>query len=189
MTEAQMSMLRNAAFDEFVKSQQEPARSKVNWAKERDEWLKRLGELNERIRGYLGEYISSGQIQIESHPIELTEENIGTYMVEQITLKIGRKLVRFQPVGTLLIGSKGRVDVIGPRGTAVPLLLVNGKATRASDMVRVYVGLGGKPPVVPKQEPGDIKWEWKMITRPPERRFVEITQETFFQMIMEVANG
>src|ERR1035438_7458033 len=103
--------MKNAAFDEFVKSEQEPAHSKINWVKERDEWLKRLEELNHRIRGYLEEYISSGQIQFEAHPVELTEENIGRYKVEQITLKIGRKQVRFQPVGTLLIGSKGRVDV------------------------------------------------------------------------------
>lgn len=34
-----------------------------------------------------------------------------------------------------------------------------------------------------------IEWEWKILTRPPERRFIEITQETFFDLIMEVANG
>jgi hypothetical protein len=180
--------MTNLTFDEFVKNQQVPEFPEIYWNTQRDEWLQHLNELFQRIRKFLKEYIDSGKMQFEPHSIELNEE-FGVYVVPQYTLKIGRKKVIFQPVGTLLIGSKGRVDVVGPAGTVVPLLLVNSKAVRASDMVRDYVGMGGRPLVVSKKESGKIKWEWKMITRPPERRFIEITQETFFQMIMEVANG
>jgi hypothetical protein len=189
MMEDQMPMLKNAAFDEFVKSQQGPAHPEIDWNLRRNEWLRYLDELYVQIEGFLKDYIDSDQIEFEPGEVELNEENIGTYTARRITLKIGRKVVNLIPVGTLLIGSKGRVDVIGPSGTGVPLLLVDSNAVRASDMIRVYIGLGGKKPVAPKKEYGEIKWEWRMITRPPERRFIEITQETFFQMIMEVANG
>ena len=97
--------------------------------------------------------------------------------------------MRLLPIGTLLIGSRGRVDVIGSGATQARLVLIDSKATRAADLVRVYVDLEGKLPDVPREEPREIKWEWKMVTRPPERRFIELTQETFFEMIMEVANG
>ncbi|HEX3893836.1 MAG TPA: hypothetical protein VHW46_14765 [Terracidiphilus sp.] len=181
--------MKNAAFDEFVKSQQVPADPEIDWNKERDEWLGRLNELYERIEEFLKEYIASGQIQVTSDVIGLNEENIGAYSAPQVTLKIGRKQVKLQPVGTLLIGSKGRVDVVGPTGTVSSLMLIDSKATRLSDMFKVYVGVGGKPPVIPKAATREIKWEWKMVTRPPERRFIELTQDTFFQMILEVSNG
>jgi hypothetical protein len=187
--EAQMSMLKNAAFDEFVKSQQEPAHPEIDWNKKRDEWLERLDELYGRIHEFLTRYVDEGQIQIESQPIDLYEENIGAYSAKQLTVKIGRKRVLFRPVGTLLIGSKGRVDVIGPRGTSVPMLLIDSKARKASDLIRVQVGVDGKLPEVPKRGPGEVSWEWKMITRPPERRFIELNPETFYEMILEVANG
>ena len=49
--------------------------------------------------------------------------------------------------------------------------------------------MDGKLPEVPKRGPGEVSWEWKMITRPPERRFIELNPETFYEMILEVANG
>jgi hypothetical protein len=181
--------MKNTTFDDFVRNQQVPPQETVDWKKERDRWLQNLADLHATLRGFLQEYINSGQIQFESHPVTLTEENIGTYTAPEVRLKIGRKVVTLTPIGTLLIGSKGRVDVVGPAGTRVPILMVNSKAKKASDMIRVFVGIGDNPPVVPKDEAGEIKWEWKMITRPPERRFVELSQETFFDMIMEVSNG
>jgi hypothetical protein len=43
-------------------------------------------------------------------------------------LKIGRQEIVMTPIGTLLIGAKGRVDVVGPAGRA-RLVLVNSQAS------------------------------------------------------------
>lgn len=180
--------MATSTFDEFVKSQQEPVDPDF-WRKQRDEWLGSLDDLYSRLRNFLDKYISSGLIQFELSTIELDEENIGAYQAPMVNLRIGRRKISLQPIGTLLIGSKGRVDVVGPTGTVSSLVLVNAKARRTADLVHVYVGVGGKPPVIPERRSSEIKWEWRMVTRPPERRFVEITQESFFEMIMEVANG
>ena len=181
--------MKNAAFDEFVKSQQADAHSDVNWNALRDEWLRRLDELYSQIRKFLKEYTDAGEIQLKTSPISLIEENIGPYTAKQLTLKIGRKQVRFQPIGTLLIGSRGRVDVIGAGITEARLVLINKKFTRASDMIRVSINFAGKLPTPPKKDPTNIDQVWKIVTRPPERRLIELTQETLFDMIMEVANG
>jgi hypothetical protein len=181
--------MRNATFDEFVKSQQADAHSDVNWNAIRDEWLRRLDELYGQIRTFLNDYLIAGEIQLEFSPITLTEENIGSYTAPQLTLKIGRKQVRFQPIGTLLIGSRGRVDVIGTGITEARLVLINKNFTRASDMIRVAINFAGKLPAPLKKDPSNIDQAWKIVTRPPERRFIELTQETLFKMIMEVANG
>jgi hypothetical protein len=182
-------MLKNSAFDEFVKNQQANAHSDVNWNAVRDEWLRRLDELYSQIREFLKKYIDAGEIQLETSSISLNEENIGSYTAQQLTLKIGRKQVRFQPIGTLLIGSRGRVDVIGAGITEARLVLINKKFKRASDMIRISINFEGKLPLPPKEESGSVELAWRIVTSLPERLFVELTQETLFKMIMEVANG
>ena len=181
--------MRNAAFDEFVKNQQTNAHSEVNWNAIRDEWLSRLDDLYIQVRHFLKEYIDAGDIEFETSPISLLEEDLGSYTAQQLKLKIGRKHVIFRPIGTLLIGSRGRVDVIGAGITEARLVLINKKFTRASDMIRISINLDGKLPDPPKEEPDDIEVAWKIVTRGPERQFTELTQETLFKMIMEVANG
>ena len=177
-------------FDEFVKRQQESAAevASVDWDGQRKEWLDYLDKLYQKIESLLRKYVSSGQIQLGYRPVELNEENIGSYAAKQMVLKIGPKSVVLEPIGTLLIGSKGRVDVIGPAGKA-QLLLVDSKASGPGSLIHVTVGVGRKPPAPPPEPTREIKWEWKIVTRPPERRFIEITQQTLFQLIMEVANG
>jgi hypothetical protein len=177
-------------FDEFVKRQQEGVgvAVSVDWGKERDEWIAHLNALYARIESLLNKYVSSGQIRFGYRIIELTEEHIGSYSATQMTVGIGRQEVLLVPIGTLLIGTKGRVDVIGPAGRA-EILLVDRWASGPASLIHVSVGVGGKLPAAPRESPQNIEWEWKIVTRPPERRFVEITQQSLFQLIMEVANG
>jgi hypothetical protein len=183
--------MKNTAFAEFVQSQQEPEQPEVNWNNVRDEWLKHLDELYMQIKGFLKEYIESRppKMRFESSDIELYEENIGTYTAKKFTLKIGRKQVKFVPAGTCLSGgAKGRVDVIGPYGTEARLLLVSSKATNPRDVLRVFLSPQGKQSFASGKQHRE-KLEWKIVTRPPERRFIEITEQSIHDMIMEVANG
>lgn len=177
-------------FDRFVERQQRQAAkvAAIDWEEERDQWLGRLDELYAKVRSYLGKYLRSGQIIVEETGRILTEENIGSYEAPQMTLRIGGQEVRLVPVGTLLIGAKGRVDVVGPAGQA-PMLLVDKRAASPRSLIHVTVGQPGGEPLTEKVETGKVEWEWKIVTRPPERRFVEITKESLFQLIMEVSNG
>jgi hypothetical protein len=177
-------------FDEFVRRQQAEASvaAAIDWNHERDEWLGHLRVLYAKTESLLKKYTSSGQIRLEYRSIRLNEENIGSYSAKQMVLKIGRQEVNLVPIGTLLIGFKGRVDVEGPAGKA-QIALVDSKASSTASLIHVSVGVGGKPPVAPKKPAEPVEWAWRIVTRPPERRFIEITQETLFQTIMEVANG
>ena len=177
-------------FDEFVKRQQEAAAgvASVDWDGERKQWLDYLDKLYKRVESLLHKYISSGQIQLGYRTVELNEENIGSYAAKQMVLKIGPKSVVLEPIGTLLLGSKGRVDIVGPAGKA-QLLLVDSKASGPSSLIHVTVGVDWKLPSAPTKSKREIEWEWKIVTRPPERTFIKITQQSLFQLIMEVANG
>ena len=136
----------NSDFDAFVKRQQ-PALAEeeaVDWAKERDEWLSHLKVLYDQIESFLAKYIEIGEIKRSYRDIALNEENIGSYRVRQMILKIGRQEVTLTPIGTLLIGAKGRVDVVGPAGRT-RFLLVNSEASRPTIKVDVTIGLLASP--------------------------------------------
>lgn len=181
--------MQNRDFDEFLRRQQLDASSIAtdDWNRERDEWLGHLGDLYRKVESLLGKYISSGQIRFEYKSIELNEENIGLYTAKQMVLRIGRQDIVLKPIGTLLIGFKGRVDVEGPVGRA-QIALVDNKAMGVASLVHVSVLADGNLPVAPKKPREEIEWAWKIVTPPPERRFVEITQQTLFQLILDVAN-
>lgn len=179
----------NSDFGAFVKRQQTASAEveQVDWAKEREDWLGRLDELYRQIESFLAEYIKAGEVKLSYRDIELNEENIGSYSARQMTLKIGRQEITMTPVGTLLIGAKGRVEVVGPAGRT-RLLLVDSDAS--GPRIKATVSIGGKPePPNVEAAPKEIKWAWKISTSPPTLQYIELTQESLFQALMEVANG
>ena len=88
----------------------------------------------------------------------------------------------------MLIGSKGRVDVQGPRGSA-RLGLINKKVTHARQLIHVRISLPGDPPPAPESSPEKIDWAWKIITPAPEMKFIELTEDSFFDMVLGVADA
>jgi hypothetical protein len=177
-------------FDEFVKRQHggAVAAAQYDWERERDEWLAYLKFLYQTIETLLSKYTSAGQIQISYKSVELNEEDIGVYVAERMILRIGRQEVDLVPAGTRFIGFKGIVDVIGSAGKS-SLVLANKDRTSAVPRMTVRILTGGIPPAEPVEPEVKIEWVWRILARPPERQLVELTHESFYQLIMEVTNG
>jgi hypothetical protein len=176
-------------FDEFVKRQQNGVgEGQFDWDRERDEWLAHLDDLYRKIETMLSGYTSSGQISVRYKTIDLNEEDIGSYQARKMILRIGRQEVDILPAGTRFIGFKGYVEVIG---SARKLSLVLANKDRFSTLPKVTVRIltGGMPQGENAEPPVKIEWVWKILPRPPERQLVELTQESFFQLLMEVTNG
>lgn len=184
--------MSKADFDAFVKRQQVDEEEKVGFdpAKELREWLEYLNALYEQIKGYLKTYVDNGTAKITLRDIRLNEEFSGGYTASELILTIGRSTVTFTPIGTMLIGSKGRVDAQGPLGK-VRLALVNKAVTNARQLIQVTARVVGDPPPspTPKRAKQHIEWAWKISTPPPEMEFIELTQSAFFNMILALANG
>lgn len=184
--------MTRSSFDEFVKREAEAKRSeeKVDWAKEREKWLSDLSSLYASVRSFLKPYIDQGQVQVDqSATVSITEEHIGQYQAPQMVISIGRKQVVLRPVGTLLIGSRGRVDVLGPFGQGT-LILLSDRIKQLSDMIHVSVNTSGKLATPkPDKEANRINWVWRILGRPPERKIAEFTRENFLDMLTEISNG
>ncbi|MGO9270800.1 MAG: hypothetical protein ACLQOO_11200 [Terriglobia bacterium] len=163
----------NTDFDTFVKRQQPALEGgqPVDWAKKRDEWLSHLNELYGQVESFLAKYIKIGEIKCSYRNIALNEENIGSYSAREMVLKIGRQEITLTPIGTIVLGAEGRVDVEGPAGRTRFLLVdsrVSGPTIRVTKK---------------------IKRVWKIATSPPTIQYIELTPESLFQALMELANG
>lgn len=183
--------MASKSFDEFVRQEQEAVKvsreKPVDWQAEKDAWLRYLDVLYTQIDGYLNAY--KGQIAVEYHPIELSEDYIGRYAAREMTITIGSKTITLEPVGTLIVGSKGRVEVVGPMARA-QLLLLDSRLKSISELIHVSVSVNGGPPSFPRYEsPADIKWVWKIVTRPPRREILELNKDSFLNLLVEISNG
>ncbi|MDR6904071.1 hypothetical protein [Rhizobium miluonense] len=183
--------MATSEFDDFIRRQQAKRQesAQLDVGRELDEWRKHLSTLYDTVEAYMSAYIREGAATIKYRPIELNEEFSGPYEVNQMSLTIEPSVIQFKPIGTMLIGSKGRVDVQGPQGEA-RLVLVNRKVSEARELIHIRVSVSGAPPAPPSittQEP--IEWAWKLATRPPNMRFIDLDEATFFNMILMVADA
>ena len=182
----------NNNFDDFVQREQAAKSSnqtQVDWHAEKEVWLRYLEQLFANVDSFLQPYQETRQIAIMYRPINLNEEYIGLYSARQMLITIGNKVITLVPIGTLLLGAKGRVDVVGPfaRGQ---LLLIDSGVKALSQLIRVSVSVGGEPsgPATASRRT-DIEWSWKIVSRPPERKITELNKENFLNLLMAVSNG
>jgi hypothetical protein len=174
----------HTSFDDFVKRQQPPANmltnaeADVDWDKERNEWLGYLDTLYATIAEFLQEYINDDSIRLQFEQVTLNEEDIGSYIARVMEIYIGRQEITLMPVGTLFIGLKGRVDILGSAGRS-RLLLVNKDAETPQEL------FNGKSGAATRK----VEWAWKIASAPPAVRFMELNKVSLFQVLMEVSNG
>jgi hypothetical protein len=118
----------------------------------------------------------------------LSEEHIGSYDADSMTILIGSDKVKLVPIGTLIIAAKGRVDMTGPSGTV--RFILTGKHSNGVRASFRVVGQGRPAQRASPPEPAlPEEFVWKIATSPPRVQFIELTPETFFSALMEVVNG
>lgn len=184
-------------FEDFVERQRRSVSeaAAMDWEKVRDDWLGHLESLYDLISDYLKDYVDRNAIELRHSTVELNEENIGVYTAKRLTILIGAQQIVLTPIGTLLIGAKGRVDVEGSGGTSRLVLVSKGMADPGQAFrVTVTTAPRGMHPapseakhLPPSSDP--IEWAWKIVSRPPALQFVDLNEETLFEMLMEVSGG
>jgi hypothetical protein len=178
-------------FEIFLDEKEREAKNvpTIDWEARKQEWLKSLEKLYDDVNTWLKTYIESDKIRIEQGEVTLEEQHLAKYKAGTRTLYIGAEQVSLQPVGTLLIGARGRVDMEGPKGTVK--FILTGKR---SNGIRISMSVADSRQPAPvrasnprQQEPEE--WVWKIATPPPKVEFIELTAEVFMGALMEVVNG
>lgn len=181
--------MSKATFEQFLNdnaSKKQKEEEKFNPEKEKQEWLGFIEIFYDQIKNWLKPFIDDGRMSINFVPKNITEEYIGTYSVENMDVMfVGQKLT-FEPIGTLLIGTKGRIDLIGPKGS-VQFILVDQDSTELK--VRVSIRSASDP--APEEEPSKkIEWTWKIIERTSSRiKYIDFSEDNFFDALMGLVNG
>jgi len=172
-------------FDEFIKKQVQPSEKKgLSLEEEKRIWLENLEKLIDLAESSLRTYIDTGAVAFKRSDTFLSEEQLGGYKAPKATITIGRNLVDLKPIGTFLFGARGRLDMVGPRGT-VKLVIVPPNSSGA----RISITSIDSTPSTPTTETPPEKWVWKISTPPPKISYLELNEESFRSALMEVVGG
>ncbi|AXI62933.1 hypothetical protein DLD99_21445 [Pseudomonas kribbensis] len=173
-------------FEEFIRKQNElsgDGDQGLDLQTEKDMWFAKLNELYALVSDSLKEYTSANLAKIDFRDIAMTEELIGAYTMQEAQISLGRQIVKLTPIGTFLIGARGRVDMKGPRGMARFLIV-----PPDSREPRIRVTFGDTPAVADPVAPPET-WVWKIATAPPRVTYIDLTKESFREALMGVVNG
>ena len=76
-----------------------------------EEWQRSVDQLFSGIRGYLSEYETGGLMVFSDQMITLSEEALGSYQIKEMDIQSGGTVVEVKPVGRIILGATGRVDM------------------------------------------------------------------------------
>lgn len=77
-------------------------------------WKMALIELEMKLSKWLEAPIKKHVVTLAKSPKSIAEELLGQYTVNTCTVMISGRRVVFDPIATYVVGSYGRVDVVGP---------------------------------------------------------------------------
>lgn len=160
--------------------------NEIDWEERKNEWLEHISQFYSSVEKWLNPYKSKGKLSFEYKKTQLAEDYIGSYDVNVMIVDFAGQKLTLEPIGTLLIGTKGRIDMEGARGRVQFVLAdKDSKGMRVS----VSISIDGEPQKK-KEEHKEPDWTWKIVLRESRKvSYEEFNEENFFDSLMEVVNG
>jgi len=119
-------MTENETLETFLKREKEKRQARereVDWEGRKNNWLDAVWTLYETIDRWLQKSIKDQVIEVYYDDMHLVEEHIGDYTIKKMVIRLGPDKIRLEPAGTLIVGSNGRIDLIGTRASIMLVLL------------------------------------------------------------------
>lgn len=170
-------------FDDFLKKENERAKENGTFnAHDRIEKFKSyLNDLYSKIEDeWLKQYIDAEAIKVSNTTISIHEERLGIYQVVSKSIEFGGKRITLQPIGTIMIGTDARVDMIY-RAKEVMIVRVGESVEGFS----VSITENGK--TVGRNTPSG-KPVWKYVNKKTRTSYVTLNAESFQNLIMELTD-
>ena len=185
--------MSKTSFKEFIEQEKaaEFRKNSIDWDEQKKLYLKRVEMLFDQVKKYLHEFTETGAIQIKKMNETIEEECIGKYEVPILRIQIYGKSADLVPAGTNMIGTPGRVDLIGDIAT-IRLILADKDEAGPQIFAAFSWSREDKKRVEEKAENWLLRkrdYVWKMITDPPDIRYVELNEDSFFEALQEVLDG
>ncbi len=174
-------------FEEFLKKHEnKPTDKEIDWEHKKQEWLDFIKEFYKHVESWLVPFKNNHKLTYKYKKTQITEEYIGTYDVDVMVVDFAGQKLTLEPIGTLLIGTNGRIDMEGTRGRVQFIL-----ADKDSEGIKTnrLIPIDEKP-VIKSNEHKKPVLTWKIVLRESRNiKFAEFTEDNFFDALMEVVNG
>ena len=166
----------------------------ADWNRQRAEWLECVSELYASVKGFLKSYIDSGRLSVTESKKSIREDCIGTYDAPTMTIQMGsRGAIRFDPIGALIAAASGRVDMIGPNGSAMLVLVPEtstGPGTQEYSLSLEEDQHHHQKRQNPRsEEAATTPKKWKVATNPPNIRYLSLDEDRFFDLTVELVRN
>lgn len=177
-------------FVDFLKSSENESDNSTNIDKEVTEYKQQVCKLLENVEDWISGY--SDYITYKRKKITINED-LAEYETEELLLTVNKKsVVTLEPVGTFVVGAKGCVDLIGPRGT-VSLVLCDKRLKNAMQLIKSYNSLEekeiDKKKMAEESANSPVEYVWKIYSEAPDYTFKILDENTFTDCIKKVLSG
>jgi len=157
----------------------------VDWETRKTWWLGKINHLYNDVKEWLAPLVPEA-LYIEEDTMEVYEERLGSYEAPQLNINLYTEVVKLIPIGTIIIGGLGRVDLIGDEGSVMIILEQKGQHR---PQARVYMGeeelKSKKQSKLPNYNKMDT--EWIIPTEKGRlRKYQVLTREVFNNALMRV---
>ncbi len=160
--------------------------NEINWNTEKEEWISFINQFYSSIEKWLKPYVAQHKLAFDYKKTSLTEDYIGTYDVDTMNINFAGQKIRIEPIGTILIGTKGRIDMEGSRGR-VQFILVDKDSKGMKINVSIYRN-GKSETNQPETKIPD--WTWKILLKDSRKIYYEdFNEANFFNSLMEIINN
>lgn len=131
-------------------------------------WIKAVEDLFTKVQVWLEPLIKDGPLTFDTKELQIMSDGwLGSYKLQRAIIGLGRKTLEMNPVGSVIFGSFGRIDVKGPNGKLMLIL----EATQGPEEDD-FVPTGG---------------QWFITNRVGSRRLQEeLTQEAFERLFTDL---
>ncbi len=172
------------------KSKNEP---KIDWNFQKEKWLSHISNLYYEIDLWTTEFQEEGIFKITKTQKKITEEEIGEYDIETLSISTDDNTLILDPVGTLLIGAWGRINLTSNKGKRIFLLLPIGYKNMR-DHVNIKVEIITNPSeekaIEDKKQENEESFsypnlEWYLLNE-QDFSYIKIVNEVFYDILGEL---
>lgn len=170
----------------FLNDEKGNGGQEIDWEIQKKEWLKAIDEFYTDVTTWLSPLVGTN-LFFNFETIVLQEEYIGSYETKKMYIYAKGQKVVIEPKGTLIIGAKGRIDMVGSYGK-VRFIYVDKRLTRPKISVQIIDSAMEKALKKQKhvEEEAPAAFEWKIATLPPNIQYIPLNEETFSNSLLSV---
>lgn len=160
--------------------EKKPNITKIDWDTQLKQWKEQIEKLYKMITPWIDDI---GNTKISFQDKTIHEEMIGTYNVQILVANINQSEIKFDPVGSVIVGAWGRVDVMNSLYIKRTLLLVP-KQTSGIE-IQVSINSKDEPSTDNSNYVNIDKMVWKVLEE-TKLKFIPLTKEFFYDIIAEM---